>query len=340
VHARETLANFPRRSPEILSQLVPGELSAYNEVDLREGSVRVVAGHPLDMRVGSEMQAAFQPHVHEHPVIHRVRKGDPRPLKISDFLTARQFRRLGLYNEVFRPRGLEDQIAVSLPRMPNRVVGIVINRSRPTFSERDRSLLTLLRPHLVEAYRTAAVVAELEREVAFLRRALEEACRAAVLCSAEGRIEQITPRARDRLARSFGARTATFLPEDLRTWVSRWCREVDVSLYPSIVLQREGAPLGVRLARYDDEGRFLVLFEEPHAVPQAASLAPLGLTAREAEVLSWIARGKTNGEIGTILSIRPRTVEKHVERILMKLGVETRTAAAAIALETVQRRTG
>jgi DNA-binding CsgD family transcriptional regulator len=63
--------------------------------------------------------------------------------------------------------------------------------------------------------------------------------------------------------------------------------------------------------------------------PSAAPLISLGLTKREAEVLSWIARGKGNYEIGVILGARPRTIGKHVERILAKLHVENRTAAAA-----------
>ena len=60
-------------------------------------------------------------------------------------------------------------------------------------------------------------------------------------------------------------------------------------------------------------------------------LISLGLTKREAEVLTWIAQGKGNYEIGVILGARTRTICKHVERILTKLKVENRTAAAAIA---------
>lgn len=58
-----------------------------------------------------------------------------------------------------------------------------------------------------------------------------------------------------------------------------------------------------------------------------------GLTAREAEVLGWVASGKTNGEIGMILGISALTVKKHVERVLEKIGVNGRTAAAAWAVE-------
>jgi DNA-binding CsgD family transcriptional regulator len=61
-------------------------------------------------------------------------------------------------------------------------------------------------------------------------------------------------------------------------------------------------------------------------------LGLLGLTPREVEVLTWVAQGKTNYEIGVILSACTRTICKHVERILTKLCVENRTAAAAIAI--------
>lgn len=57
------------------------------------------------------------------------------------------------------------------------------------------------------------------------------------------------------------------------------------------------------------------------------------LTRREAEVLLWIARGKTNREIGLILGTSPRTVTKHLEQVYRKLDVENRTAAAAKALQ-------
>ena len=62
------------------------------------------------------------------------------------------------------------------------------------------------------------------------------------------------------------------------------------------------------------------------------ALQSLGLTRRETEVLTWMAQGKTNHEIGVILSACTGTICKHVQRILVKLSVENRTAAAAIAL--------
>jgi DNA-binding NarL/FixJ family response regulator len=63
----------------------------------------------------------------------------------------------------------------------------------------------------------------------------------------------------------------------------------------------------------------------------ASRLGSAALTPRETEVLSWVARGKTNRDIGEILGMSPRTVNKHLEHVYEKLGVETRSAAAAAA---------
>jgi DNA-binding CsgD family transcriptional regulator len=72
-----------------------------------------------------------------------------------------------------------------------------------------------------------------------------------------------------------------------------------------------------------------------HGKGNAGPLGSLGLTRRETEVLTWITQGKTNYEIGMILGVSARTVCKHVQRILNKLKVENRTAAAAIAIGTL-----
>lgn len=71
----------------------------------------------------------------------------------------------------------------------------------------------------------------------------------------------------------------------------------------------------------------------PAVEPEPKQLEPLGLTPREAEVLFWVAQGKSNPEIATILGIGLTTVKKHLEATFAKLGVENRTSAAAMALE-------
>ncbi|BBU62745.1 DNA-binding response regulator [Methylosinus sp. C49] len=76
---------------------------------------------------------------------------------------------------------------------------------------------------------------------------------------------------------------------------------------------------------------------EPQSVSDEALLAQkFALTLREAEVLSWLARGKSNHDIAEILCISPRTVHKHLERIFVKLGVDSRSSATSVALQTLK----
>ena len=69
----------------------------------------------------------------------------------------------------------------------------------------------------------------------------------------------------------------------------------------------------------------------------ALPLAKLGLTPREAEVLLWVAQGKANADVATILGMSEKTVKIHMGRVFDKLNVETRTAAARTAIETLPR---
>lgn len=88
------------------------------------------------------------------------------------------------------------------------------------------------------------------------------------------------------------------------------------------------AAVHARLRRVEKTGR-----SRPSAPASPAQLETLGLTPREAEVLFWVAQGKTNPEIATITGVQLTTVKKHLESTFSKLGVENRTTAAALALE-------
>jgi DNA-binding NarL/FixJ family response regulator len=82
----------------------------------------------------------------------------------------------------------------------------------------------------------------------------------------------------------------------------------------------------------------LRLAKDSGADTPAEFSSELGLTTREGEVLSWLSKGKTNRDIAQILGLSPRTVDKHLEQIYSKLGVENRTAAAAIAVSAKHRK--
>jgi DNA-binding CsgD family transcriptional regulator len=99
----------------------------------------------------------------------------------------------------------------------------------------------------------------------------------------------------------------------------------------------DGAALNVR--RFTEPGRddtVMLALEEEHAPPGPAALRILGLTPRQAEVAYWVAQAKTNSEIAIILDTSPRTIDKHMERILERLAVENRAALIVRAGEILR----
>ena len=88
-----------------------------------------------------------------------------------------------------------------------------------------------------------------------------------------------------------------------------------------------------------DDKEYLLRLTNPHkpADDTQSFIQQFSVTGREADVLLWIANGKTNREIGQILEMSPRTVNKHLEQIFKKLGVENRTSAAAAAIKCLAR---
>jgi len=332
-YAPRDLDGFVAYLIRALPQVVRSEITTYNEVNLREQQITWV-WEPASALNLSDAGAIFERHIAEHPLIsHFQQTRDGRVVKIFDFLSRSQFHRLGLYNEFYRQLGVEDQMAVQLAAPPPMLIAVALNRGRRDFSERDRLLLNLLRPHLAQAYGNAKTMTRMQREAALLSEALEVSGQGMVALSKKGRVRRMTPRARQWLEEYFGRPSppATRLPEPLRSWVTQaHLGEADdvPSARTPFVSERDGKRLVVR--HLDDaEACHLVLEEQPTA-REPASLEPLGLTRREAEVLRWVAEGKTNAEIGVILGTRLRTVKKHLEHIYDKLGVETLTAAATL----------
>lgn len=126
------------------------------------------------------------------------------------------------------------------------------------------------------------------------------------------------------------------LAEDL---LHRHCNDYERGRLPASLSRPEN---GLLTRRFDEAGRddlHCIILEEKSPSPRPASLMRLGLTTREAEVLFWIAQGKSNPDIATILGAGVRTIHKHVENIFRKIGCETR-AAAAVAAQDQLRRAG
>ena len=145
--------DFPARVVNVAARLVPVDSCSYNHFD----GPRLLAWHaePAGTGVfpGSEQQ--FRQHLPEHPVLacHLI-TGNGRALRISDFLSDRQFRSLGLYCDFYRAAEVNYQLAITVPAPGGGLIGVALNRYRHDFCAEELHLLDLLRVHIGQAAAT------------------------------------------------------------------------------------------------------------------------------------------------------------------------------------------
>ena len=161
-----------------------------------------------------------------------------------------------------------------------------------------------------------------------------------IVLDRKGKIKVISELAAGLLEIFFSDFEHDVLPEELRLFVDEQNARLAGREYfgPADVLRirRQDSELQIRLA-FDFNSDELKLFIEDKKDLSPDDLSSLGLTRRETEVMYLICKGKTDETVGRICGINVRTVQKHVENIFTKLGVETRTAAMSYALENTRR---
>mgnify|MGYP005992167037 CR=1 FL=1 len=178
------------------------------------------------------------------------------------------------------------------------------------------------------------------REVRQARSALDAFGQAAIaITPQDGKIIWQTPLARDWMKAYFldgiGLTEVRDIltPHEVLSWITKAYQE-DVSgqtLEPLIIIQ-SAKRLTLSPADLTSDEQWMIVLREESDVAQIEALMHLfKLTKRESEVLYWTIKGKTSRDIGDILGSSPRTVNKHLEHVFVKLGVETRTAAASLA---------
>ena len=160
--------------------------------------------------------------------------------------------------------------------------------------------------------------------------------------ASDGKLMWQTPLARDLLLRYYGTE-APETPAPVLTWLRRHVANAVVLIEPprlSIELgpKRLTFRLHQQIGDSEGGGDWLIIMREQsdESVIDAIALC-FKLTPREAEVLYWVVKGKINRDIGDILGSSPMTVKKHLERVFAKLGVETRTAAAGMAMSRIRQ---
>ena len=184
---------------------------------------------------------------------------------------------------------------------------------------RPSELIARIRVHLTNARQTQSA-----------RSALDRFAQAAFSTGRDGRWQWATPQAEQLLNDDAGNRDKrlALLARHIEDWLARAPQPSDLH-----TVSDGDTAFRLRFLGEVTPGEFLFRIHQHDEEEGAERLrAQLRLTPREAQVLLWIAQGKTNREIGQILTLSPRTVNKHLEQVFRKLGVENRTSAAAMAL--------
>src|SRR6202051_1626329 len=190
-------------------------------------------------------------------------------------------------------------------------------------------MLARIRVHLANARLTQSA-----------RAALDVSGRYLLAVSRQGKIMWATPQAQKLLSDKLAAGTddELALPQQTLEWLEQAQKGKAGSKTTAMASFPDEEQLRLQYMGKLGPNEFLLRLAKDTSANLPAELSSeRGLTTREGEVLSWLSKGKTNRDIAQILGLSPRTVDKHLEQIYAKLGVENRTAAAAIATSASRR---
>jgi DNA-binding CsgD family transcriptional regulator len=341
LHGQCDAERFPAAVLAALDRVIPSGSAIFQEVDLRDFRASITVQRP-NLLVTTWEWESHRRHMRDHPLpAHYARHPRSGACRLSDFVSRRRFHDTGLYVECYGPIGIEHQLTVPILLRPPFLRIVVLNRDRPDFSDGERRLLDLIRPHAEQAFRNAQAFTAVRHRMHDADRALTVLGCGLIVADDRGRVRMRAGTA-EVLERSYFGRPRP--PTRLAAPLYAWMREVlarldgtdDAPMAPTpLVLEHGDRRLVVRLLPDATTGVHRLLLEAQCTAPSRRALDTLGLSPRETDVLQWVLLGKTNGETAAILDLSPRTVQKHLERMFEKLGVETRTAAAARAWELV-----
>ena len=310
---------------EAFPRLVASDWYSYNEVDLEspQKTLSLIRPDPISFTAVLSKFATF---AHQHPIITRqVNSEDLSVRKISDFLSRETYHQLELYTDVYRPLGVEYQISAALETRHSQITAFALSRRARDYSERDRAVLEHFRGQLLVALRNLRAADQARQTITDITLAMDQHSLATLTVNQEGRILGHTGAALDWI----GACPQGRLPSNILNW-SRRRLESSRNLklkHPPLLLSRAHGELSIHLVSSSSRsGRIVLNLRLDPSRVWLKNSAALDLSPRQFEVAWWISEGKTNAVIASILGISPRTIHKHVEHILERLGVESRVA--------------
>lgn len=317
----ETLDEYARTAMVGMRELIPCIDASYNEMNPNAGRIQW-ASEPENSRM-DEFAPLFARLMRQNPLVrHFEETTDTRAMMWSDLVPFDEIADTELYQEMFRPLGIDEQMAMVLPTPPGIIVGFAINAGPEGLSERDRAIFNTLRPHLAHFYRS----------IQLRERARETPGWTGALANGDGILEAVTDDA-DELEDQTGIELneGEPLPDDIKTpfldGVNGYLPSQPAVISRSTRLSEEAdgvagwhvpGPIGPH-----------VVVVQTHVDAMGRRLIDAGLTDRQIEVALQLAEGGTNAAIARRLGIAEGTIRKHLERIYRALSVTDRASAIA-----------
>jgi DNA-binding CsgD family transcriptional regulator len=281
--------------------------------------------HPEALQKTLKPNLAF---VTESPDVGLVRAGGFSPvLRISDHLSQRQFEQSDFYRRLFGPGGWKDQLGFAV-QLPGAALGVTFQRDR-VFNDDETHLALHLQRYVAERF---AALSETKETDSF-----QNAWRLPLDASGDALI--LPFEARELLNRFFVRQEdqAGILPKELQHWIRGLRRRKEVTTSAGsgakVVIDRPHGRLHIGLKVATTPQREILCLSEEQGRRDFYRLKALRLTEREIEVIFWITQGKADADIAKILGTAHKTINKHVENVLLKLATNNRTSAAVRAIE-------
>jgi DNA-binding CsgD family transcriptional regulator len=338
LYGSDSAETILERVTEGLGNLIGAESVFVARADPRKNTVGLLADN-----IGPELRRLWPTLValrHENPAMtYHTSHPEGPALMIEDLLPMSQWKETAVYNEFYSRLEMRERLSLSLTLSRPDITGVVAHRKRVPFTERDRSMLNLLRFHVSEACSTAKTCRSLA--LSSVLEALESLVGGSIVALDSFGKVQFSSDLAQRYFERFFSQEKPFC-SGLPLTVERWaCREIasfgtcELSSRPPqpLVVRVGERTLRIRIASARESSGYVLLLRAEDPALDLAKLSFLGLGARPTEVLYWLAKGKTNSEIGVILAMATETVKAHLKSIYNRLELENRATAASMISE-------
>lgn len=201
----------------------------------------------------------------------------------------------------------------------------------------DRCTVSRLRPHQILTEEDNFACHQIQLLLRQFEQVVEQG--GVISLAINGQVQFITPQAEQLLNQYFGCQDSHALPGSLQQWFNDQMSQLTRNSHGllnrlTFYMEQAEQRLLIRLIPDPIGTHYLLLLEEQEPLSfSIAALESLGLTQREAEVLFWVAKDKSNAAIARVLDCCEGTVRKHLEHLYKKLDVQTRMGAVMTALE-------